>query len=942
MRPPLPWRAVPALAVGVAAAALLVTPSLRVPGHRGAARVADGFVPGRWDARFVVARGPAALRLPEEPLRAMLLVSGPAALRVRTASGEKTASLTAQPTPVEVDVPRGGRVDLAADATVRLHEVVLTRLGGPPWVRLIALLAAALAAGALVAFLRTGWAVALSVAITTTAAAAVLRGRLGGLALAVGFDRLAPALTIALLAGALLLPRLLPRGRVVAATPEARLAVLFGLLALASCLTQVLLLPQPLVIGDPAAYHDIGRHFAAAMAEVRGPRDVADAAHALRPYGGLATTGLLYGALLLVRDALTTLYVAHAVAMAGAVGFLVRAAARIGGRRLALVTGALALLYPTFPVICGIVQPEPVILLLWTLALDQTLRAREEDNPRRFAAAGLAFAAGLALHPQGLWFLLAALGLVALVAAPALVRAPARAWSAAFACGLLPVALATGVGEAWARPAVHVLDERHGFWAYTARVPLGFWLFVDTDGWQGPLRIDETRYARGLLGAEAEGRARGGLGRAGYTARFVAENAAPSVRTVLRNLHRLFEVPDNPFRRDWILPYDWQVRGHRALVVLFLLAVPLALARRAAPLLVPVAILAATYPLYHVFNKYAVPATPFILLGAALTLDRLAFAEQRVGAIGLALGLAAVGAATEAGDLVQRGLPVAAARALPPLLMGMGLATAFLLANRRWADSRAGRAAGALAAGLLLACAVASAWGDPSPRELRVPLGRTVRHEIGPGADGLARLAAQETWFFLDLLIPDGRGHRLRLAFDGGAVVEGSELRPTMPTFGLATVRGRRDPREIRQWWAVPFRSDMLKDGRVALTMRDAAGEAVVFGDLGAPQEAGIDRGLSLGQWPFLSVYRLMHDGEYRLPAEQPLEGSRRSEVDGRRLPGALGIRLVVLDGAAGPPSWAAATPSRPPTLSLPTEGEGTAAVRPSPRSGPWRPRAVY
>ena len=919
MRPPVTWRAAPALALGAAAAALLVAPALRVPGHRGAARVADGFVPGRWDARFLVARGPAALRLPAEPLRATLVLSGPAAVTVRTAAGEKTVALAAEATPVDVDLPRGGPVDLVADATVRLHEVILTRLGGPPWPGLVALLAATLAAAVLATLRRTWWSVAGSMAITVAAAAAVLRGRLGGLALAVGFDRLAPALTIALLAGSFLLPRLLPRGRGAAAAPETRLAVAFGLAALASCLAQVLLLPQPLVIGDPAAYHDIGRRFAAALAEVRGPRDVAEAAHVLRPYGGLALTGLLYGALLVARDALTTIYVAHALALAGAVAFLVRAASRIGGRRLAVVTGLLALLYPTFPVICGIVQPEPVILLLWTLALDQVLRAREEESPRRFAAAGLAFAVGLALHPQGLWFLLAALGLVALAAAPALVRAPSRAWAAAFAFGILPVALATAVGEAWARPAVQVLDERHGFWAYTARVPLGFWLFVDTDGWQGPLRIDDTRYARGLLAAEAEGRVRGGLERAGYTARFVAENAGPSARTVLRNLRRLFEAPDNPFRRDWILPYAWQVRWHRALVVLFLLGVPLAFARRAAPLLVPVAILAVTYPLYHVFNKYGVPATPFILLGAALVLERLAFSEPRLGSFVLALGVAALGVALEPGDLALRGLPVFAARAVPPLLVGSGLAAAFVLSIRRWPDGRAGRATGTLAGCLLLASAVASTWGDPSARELRFPLDRGVRHEIVPGALGLERLAAHDAWLFLDLLIADGRGERLRLDFDGGAVVEGRDLQPTMPTFGLATVRGRRDPRAIRQWWAVRFRSDMLRDGRVALTMRDPEGSAVVFGDLATPQAGGIDRGLSLGQWPFLSVYRLMHDGEYRLSASQSLEGSRRSEVDGRPLPGALGIRLVILDETAGSPPWGGA---------------------PSPR--PWRPLAVY
>jgi hypothetical protein len=111
----------------------------------------------------------------------------------------------------------------------------------------------------------------------------------------------------------------------------------------------------------------------------------------------------------------------------------------------------------------------------------------------------------------------------------------------------------------------------------------------------------------------------------------------------------------------------------------------------------------------------------------------------------------------------------------------------------------------------------------------------------------------------------------------------------------------------------------MLRDGRLALVVRDDSGEARLFGDLGTPQAEGAFRGLSLGQWPFLSVYRLMHDGEYRLPARQRLEGSRRSQVSGRALPGSLGVRLVILDPAAGPPPWEAG---------------------PSPRH--WRPLAVH
>jgi hypothetical protein len=118
-------------------------------------------------------------------------------------------------------------------------------------------------------------------------------------------------------------------------------------------------LPQPLVIGDPAAYLDIGRRFAAALAELRGPRGVADLLQTLRPYGGLGATGLLYGLLLLIHDSLRTIYVAHALAMAGAVTFLVRrprGSAGAGSRRSPACSRCSI---PRFPSSAGSCSPSP-------------------------------------------------------------------------------------------------------------------------------------------------------------------------------------------------------------------------------------------------------------------------------------------------------------------------------------------------------------------------------------------------------------------------------------------------------------------------------------------------------------------------------------------------------------------------------------------------------
>jgi 4-amino-4-deoxy-L-arabinose transferase-like glycosyltransferase len=673
-----------------------------------------------------------------------------------------------------------------------------------------------------------------------------------------------------------------------------RLPAGFGALLLVSCLAQLTLYEQPAVAGDPAAYYEIGGRFRDALLGLRTPDDVADAVQTLRPYGGLALLGTVYGLLRALRDQPSTLYFVHALALSGCGFFLVRSALRLGGRRLALVTGVLALSYGTFPVLAGILQPEPLLLLAWTFAFDALLSALDARDSRRAGWAGFAFALGLALHPQGIWFLLAAFALTLLPFVRSLRAAPERhRLVRAFALGLLPVLLLTAAGESHARPVTPVLDERHGFWAYTASVPLGFWLFLETDGWQGPMRLDETRYARELRAAEAAAQVASGGGRLLFTLRFVAHHPLASLRTVLRNLHRLFHVPDNPPRRGYPVPFAWQLLWHRALVVLFLLALPLALQGRAAPLYVPFAMLAATYPLYHVFNKYAVPFTPFLLLGAALALVKLA--TERRALLLSALALAGVGAALPALALVSYGVPPLVARfALLALHIG-GLACAFALAARHWAADRRGRVVAGLGLLVLALPALAARLGDPAWKRFERPLDQQAQHEIQLAPEEIALLnKAREAYLVLDLRIPSGDPARLGMRFGSGLALSGSELQPTMPTFGIATTRFQRDPRSFAQWWRVAWRPEMAGPGGVQLTLLGSAEQrlAASLDDGGG----ALERDLSFGQWPHASVYRLMHDGEYRLAVDQPLSGrARHSRYGGRVLPGRWGVRLVVL-----------------------------------------------
>jgi 4-amino-4-deoxy-L-arabinose transferase-like glycosyltransferase len=886
--------ALPAVLVSLAAATLLLLPGLRLPGHRGALLVADGFRPGRWDARFVVARGPAqVLPLPED-VRASLSLSGPARVQLREPGGARTLLLGAQPERVELALRAGQGVRLEPDAAIRLHELQLERSGPPRYRRVGALLCVALAAVAL-AFRVPGARLAVGGGVfALLAALAALGGTLAGLFGHVALLRLLPAaLLLALLLSPLVL-RLLPRSGPSRDLADWRLPAGFGALLLASCVLQLVLFEQPVVAGDPAAYYEIGGRFRDALLGLRTPDDVADAAQTLRPYGGLALLGIVYGTLRALRDQPSTLYLVHALALGGCGFFLVRSALRLGGRSLALVTGGLALSYGTFPVLAGIVQPEPLLLLAWSFSFDSLLLALETRSPRRAGWAGLAFAVGLALHPQGIWFLLAAFALTLLPFARSLRAPPERhRLVRAFALGLLPVLLLTAVGEGYARPVTPVLDERHGFWAYTASLPLGFWLFLETDGWQGPLRLDETRYARALRGAEEAGEVASAPGRLLFTLRFVAVNARESLRTVLRNLHRLFHVPDNPPRRDYPLPFAWQLLWHRALVVLFLLALPLALQGRAALAYAPFAMLAATYPLYHVFNKYAVPFTPFLLLGAALALVKLA--TERRAALPLALLLSGLGAALPAASLASTGVSPPLLRfALLALHVG-GLAAAFALAARQWAVDRRGRVLAALGLLVLAPPALAARLGDPGWKRFERPLDQPAEHEIPLGPEDLALLnQAREAYLVLDLRIPGGDPTPLTLRFGNGLTIPGGELQPTMPTFGIATTRFQRDPKGFAQWWRVAWRPEMAGPAGLRLTLQGTADQR-----LAASLDDGngaLEHDLSFGQWPYASVYRLMHDGEYRLAVDQPLASrGRRSRHGGRELPGTWGVRLVAL-----------------------------------------------
>jgi hypothetical protein len=108
-----------------------------------------------------------------------------------------------------------------------------------------------------------------------------------------------------------------------------------------------------------------------------------------------------------------------------------------------------------------------------------------------------------------------------------------------------------------------------------------------------------------------------------------------------------------------------------------------------------------------------------------------------------------------------------------------------------------------------------------------------------------------------------------------------------MPPFALATRRGHRDPATFRQIWRTPISDELLGQGELKIRLSGAA-NTEVFGDIRAGNEGPR---LSLGNWPFLSVYRLMHEGQYRLPTTVvPAQACVAPDIAGR--PGISMVRI--------------------------------------------------
>ena len=886
-----------ARALGVAVlAGLTLLPALAsrmaAPGNYGAHGLTTGFGRGRLDLQGIVSKGPGgSIDLPREAAALTVRLSGDGPIHLRGGGAVRTIAGAEAPVSVRLELPEGGTVSIDSASRIRLHELVIERVG-TPWSEigilvLLGILAAAAATRGSVPALAAGLLLLLSFFAITS-------GRLSGAFTRVALAQIAPALTVLIL----LLPLALalkqarfPR------LPQLRPLTLVAFTAsLVLTTVQLLGFEPPLPMGDPAAYFEMGGKFADALGRLGSPLGLGPILSDIQPYLALPATGLLYG-LLRLLGGLGVIYAAQALAMAVTVAGLVSICETEIGPRAARIALGLALLHPSFSILPGIVQPEPFILAAWTTAALVTFRTLESGgDPRGLLGAGILLGVGLALHPQGLSFLLLAFALCLLPWASSFGRRPALL--IAVLLGALSALLPVAAAEHFARPLAHVLDKQYGFFAYTSPHPLGFWLYLDSDGWQGPLRIEDTTYQEELIALKGEGAVSSTFA---DVALFVSRHPVRSAQALLTNLHRLWHQPDNPFAVPFVLPYGLQIPLQRGLVVLFVVSLPALLGSRLAILALPFVMLSMTYPAYHVFNKYATPALPFMVIGAAGLIDRLASEQERLRTIILGLACAALGALLPATLLARAGLSGESFMLLARGLLWLGLAVALAMAVRiLGVDARSRWLAALIGATVLLGSSFAASRTDTTRGSWSTALDQPfdVSCRVPPPRDASAD--AGLPWILIDAQSADGKAPRIEA---NGHPLE--PLVPTMPTFGLASVRGRRDPATFRQIWRTRIDEDLLASGDLRLRVSGDSGMRV-FGDIRA---GGEGPRLSLGNWPRLSVYRLMHEGQYRLPTlEAPPQACEAASRSGRpgialaRIPPGEETRLALK--SAKPLTW--------------------------------------
>jgi len=708
---------------------------------------------------------------------------------------------------------------------------------------------------------------------------------------------------------------------------RADLALLIALLA-AGLGVQLYFLkayPQPELFGDPRGYYETGQHFLEALRGLRAGTGVAAAFESVRGLFLLLGVGTIFASLEALRPGdfgffRVAFAIVNTLAMLGT--FLL-------GRRLARsnwggwIGLALAVVYPAFSVQTGRLYPDPVTGCLFVWSAWLYLSGVESESKPRLVACGLSMTVALLVRTQLITYMFVVLPLAFLASARLWSRTQrTRGLALTLALALLPLPVAW-----WAIDrAVGKRDDvlRLGNLTYQTPYPVGFWMFIESDGWPGPVRFKEVPY---YLEMWQENQQHPGLlsspkRQLGFTVRYVAARPLASALTVLDNGYRLYARPANDYKWGYPFGYDAQVVVHQAVCLLALAGLVLFVSESTATLgvfLLPLALLALHGVMFS-WPRYNVPVMPILLAAAGACAARLA--QPR--ALGFAGRLRAL-FWTAVVATASIGLGTALFNAAPGwarvLRVGGGLAA--LTLPFIWvavlAKTTRARCLAALAWSVLAALVLAHAARDRQWHETGLDIGGhtiAVEQEIRLSPEALAGVRqAREAFIVFDLTVPRGLADGVTVEV-GGHVHSGTELVPTMPRLPESTSTGGRDWRLYPQWWALPLTpADLPADAAKPLIVRLAAGQREPLrlrADRYTDQERFYE-GPAFGEWPFTVALKLEYDGDYRRTTRYALKSAATrttlvTAASARRpFPGIARIRLVTLEHDEGWTRWQSA-----------------------------------
>ena len=704
--------------------------------------------------------------------------------------------------------------------------------------------------------------------------------------------------------------------------------------------------PQPILFGDPGAYHRVGMKMREAIGEWADGATIGEAYGSFRPYAYLIGTGSIYAGVDSVRGALRSLYdsvggagqpewlrplpffrivwaLFNTLGMLGCFLFASRLSGSFAGGWIALAAAAV---YPSFSTQSGRLYPDPVFSALFVWSAYCFVRAIQASSIRWMVSAGLLLSGGFFARPQFMNYFALLIGFALVVSALFWIReARTRRMALAFTLSVLPSIV---LWEVIVRDTAGDFREieRFGFFTFRQQqqYPYGFWMFLDSDGWVGPYQLKEGPFYEALI--RERDREPGLMGdrrrQIVFTARYISSRLGDSVLLVLDNVYRLFDRPANDYQWDYPFAVRHQAVLQKILIVLAIAGIAaFTIERRSFALVffVPL-VLCAVYGLSTPKPRYGQPAM-LILIGLAGALLAALGARRTKIVAGLRHGRAAIGALLLAGvallslGLVLRDSFPELARILRASSILALLGLPFVLVRLAFAARTRDSVLLTFAWMSLALVTGAHLVRDVSWHETELTLGgRTtgIEQEIRLSSAALNRLrAASQSYILFDIHAPSGELAPARITVSDKSY-SGANLFPAMPVMGESTTAGGRNPRRYRQWWALPMERDALPATgstlKISLTY-DGAQPISLFGDRFREGER-IYEGPSFGDWPHLAAPKIEYDGDYRLPVRRPLESqgtnSFRVERDLERveMKAVLRIRIVTLQSNEAHFSW--------------------------------------